>query len=61
MNYLVNSIVNVSIILAVLAFIAGILYLPGGSSNDKAFGVFVALSLPSAGAFVNYYFLQETR
>jgi len=61
MNSAINYAVNVGLLVAVVAFTFSVLYLPGGSHDDKAFGVFIALALPSVGALANYFLMQETR
>lgn len=57
---MINSLVNIITLAGSLVFLAAALYLPG-SPEDRAFGVLCALCLPSAGAFANYYLMQETR
>jgi len=61
MSYHLNSIVNVGLLVATLVITAGVLYLPGGTNEDKAFGVACALALPSAATLANYFLMQEQR
>ena len=57
----INSIVSMGVVLATLVATTYALYPFGGAANDRAIVIFLVLCLPSAGAFANYFLMQETR